>query len=252
MANVLVFQIQKMQLTCKNCNTVYTGKFCNMCGQTADTNPINLHFLLKELKATYIKYDDGFFYTLKQLFTRPGKFIREYLEGKRINRTKPISFVIIAAGIYSFLYLYLDIQPAPIADADKSEIDSEKLNHWIINNFAIAELLLMPLFAIASTISFYKSKYNFFEHVILNCYVFGQRIFLNLLSFPFLIIYNKTPELANVTNVTLAANVIILFWTFSNFFSGQSKFITFVLSVLTYIIVVIELAIIISIYTVFN
>ena len=242
-----------MSIVCKNCCHEYSGKFCNMCGQTTDTNPINLHFLLKELRATFVKYDEGFFFTLKQLFTHPGKFIREYLEGKRINRTKPISFVIITAGIYSFLYIYFDISLAPNpAGTEASEIDSVKFNHWIFNHFSLVEVLLLPLFAIASYLSFLKSKYNIFEHIILNCYVFGQRTLVNLLAFPFLIAYNETPALTTISYFTLTINIAIVFWTFSQFFTGQSKFKSFLLTLLTFGVVLLELLIIIYIYILIN
>jgi Protein of unknown function (DUF3667) len=47
--------------------------------------------------------DKGILFTTKELFTRPGHSIREFLDGKRVRHFKPISMVIILAGIYGFL-----------------------------------------------------------------------------------------------------------------------------------------------------
>ena len=39
-------------------------------------------------------------------------------------------------------------------------------------------LLLVPLFSIASFLSFRKSKYNFSEHLILNLFILGEQLLI--------------------------------------------------------------------------
>ncbi|OAH73163.1 hypothetical protein AXA65_08850 [Chryseobacterium sp. FP211-J200] len=58
--------------TCKNCGHRFEGKFCNNCGQTADTNRINYHDLKHQLTHSLFHIDAGLLYTSKQLFIRPG------------------------------------------------------------------------------------------------------------------------------------------------------------------------------------
>lgn len=48
-------------------------------------------------------FDQGIFYTAKQLFIRPGHSIREFIEGKRVEHFKPLSLVIILATAYGII-----------------------------------------------------------------------------------------------------------------------------------------------------
>lgn len=49
--------------TCKNCGHRFEGKFCNNCGQTADTNRINYHDLRHQLTHSLFHIDAGLLYT---------------------------------------------------------------------------------------------------------------------------------------------------------------------------------------------
>ena len=93
-----------MRITCKNCNQNFKGHFCNNCGQTADTHKMNFHSLWHDIQHGLFHFDNGVLYTAKQLFTRPGNSIREYIDGKRVRHFKPISLVILLATVYGFLY----------------------------------------------------------------------------------------------------------------------------------------------------
>jgi hypothetical protein len=77
-----------MNITCKNCHQTYTGNYCNNCGQPADTHKINIHYLWHDIQHGLFHFDKGVTYTAKQLFTRPGHSIREFIEGKRVKHIK--------------------------------------------------------------------------------------------------------------------------------------------------------------------
>ena len=78
-------------MNCKNCGNIVEGEYCNHCGQRSNVGRITLSSLLNELTESIFQIDRGFFYTLTQLFARPGKSIREYLNGKRRKHFKPIA-----------------------------------------------------------------------------------------------------------------------------------------------------------------
>src|SRR6478736_1543240 len=98
-----------MTKTCLNCNANLAGKFCSNCGQDSNTHRINSHFLWHDIQHGLTHVDKGMLFTIKELFTRPGNSIRQFLEGKRIKHFKPISLVIILAGAYGFLSHYYEI-----------------------------------------------------------------------------------------------------------------------------------------------
>ena len=98
-------------ITCKNCNNHFEGKYCNNCGQSADTERLDFKFLIKNLHKNFIKYfHKGIFYTSRQLFTRPGHSILiKDIEGKRIQHFEPIGLLLTFAAFYAVLYHTFDI-----------------------------------------------------------------------------------------------------------------------------------------------
>lgn len=67
-------------MICKNCNTNFKGNFCNNCGQSCNIERINAKYLLAELSLFLLQLERGIFFTIKELFLRPGHCIREYLD----------------------------------------------------------------------------------------------------------------------------------------------------------------------------
>src|SRR5699024_2489794 len=95
---------------CKNCGNKFEGNFCNHCGQKAEIGKIDAVFFLKEIGGSIFYTDKGFFFTIKELATRPGKAIKEFIDGKRIVYFKPVSFVLIFTILYSILLYSFDIK----------------------------------------------------------------------------------------------------------------------------------------------
>ena len=131
---------------CKNCNQQFKDNYCNHCGQSAHTHKLNLHYIWHDLQHGLFHFDSGIFYTIKQLLTKPGHTIREFLNGKRIGHYKPLSFVVVMATLYGLLYHYLisnlfDVQP--IHPAEDVLGVYEKVIRWSLDHFAYAALILI-------------------------------------------------------------------------------------------------------------
>ncbi|HQV75647.1 MAG TPA: DUF3667 domain-containing protein, partial [Flavobacteriales bacterium] len=90
--------------TCKNCAAELTDAFCATCGQRSDTHRISWKWLGEEFLSSVFVLERGILFTLKELFTRPGYMMREYLDGKRKAHFKPLSFVLVMAAVYSILF----------------------------------------------------------------------------------------------------------------------------------------------------
>ena len=79
--------------------------------RTKSTNrEIEFAFLIDEIKYTYLYVNKGLLFTAKELFTRPGHTIREFIEGKRVNHYKPILLVFVLAGVEGLLNHYLPLK----------------------------------------------------------------------------------------------------------------------------------------------
>lgn len=161
-------------IICKNCGNEVSDNFCSRCGQRADTHKLNMHFILHDLQHGLFHFDKGVLYTAKQLLTRPGHTIREFLEGKRVRHFQPLSFVIVLATFYGLVWHYLIFDRLhksliePRHDLTRAGV---KIVAWMTEHFAFDGLILIVTSTLVSYIIFKKQKYNLVEHLVLNTYL---------------------------------------------------------------------------------
>ncbi|MGQ7946674.1 DUF3667 domain-containing protein [Flavobacterium sp. WC2509] len=227
-----------MEIICKNCHQSFKGHYCGNCGQTAETHPINWHFLWHDIRKTLLHFDDGITYTAKQLFTRPGHSIREFIEGKRVRYFKPISLVMLLATAYVALIHLLNIETIVNANhPDPSTgIDARKVAEWLQEHFAWITLAFIPIHTIGTAITFRKQGYNFFEYFVLNTYKASQKLYISILFIPVFYYYSGTPAINTITKIILLIDFVLYFWTNQQFFNHLSKTKTFFLTLLTHLI----------------
>lgn len=229
-----------MTITCKNCGTSFKGNFCYNCGQSANTHRLNMHSVWHDIEHGLLHIDNGIFYTITQLFTRPGHSIREYLEGKRLKHFKPISLVIILATIYALLNHYLhndliqeagnklsiknfgmDLQFEATQGEDKPLIGV--IRDFIESHFALFQLLFLPFYSAASWFAFRKNGYNYTEHLVINSFLRGQALIIAILLLPFINLGIISGEMSS--NIFTIVQIICLYWTFLQFFNTSPKFL---------------------------
>lgn len=233
-----------MNLSCKNCDQNLTGNYCNNCGQSAETHRLNFHFLWHDIQHGLFHFDKGVLYTSKQLLTRPGASIREFLEGKRVKHFKPLSLVIILATIYGLLYHYFHINmfdQVDMTNTPNEKILTEKYNEWMATHFAWATLISIPFYAFATSITFRKQGYNFIEHLVLNSFLAAQRLIVHIIAFPLMYIYNNTPNMTKILAIVTLIDFSFMVWGYVQFFNKTSKVKSFLLSILSYIIFMVSL-----------
>lgn len=228
-----------MNITCKNCHQTFKGHYCSNCGQTAETHKLNLHYLWHDIQHGLFHFDSGIFYTAKQLFTRPGHSIREFIEGKRIKHFKPISLVMVLATAYiaSIHLLHIDLFAKTNETViPNSNIKIEQLREWMVSHFAWITLLSIPLHTIGTAICFRKQGYNFIEYFVLNTYKATQKLYVAILFIPLLYHYSGTTTVETLSRILLLIDFVLYFWTNQQFFNHLSKTKTFFLTLLTHLI----------------
>ncbi|MCC9071080.1 DUF3667 domain-containing protein [Flavobacterium sp. F-65] len=238
-----------MNVICKNCKQHFKGHYCSNCGQPAETHKLDFHFLMHDIQHGLMHFDKGVLYSARQLFTRPGDSIRDFIEGKRIKHFKPISLVVILATLYGFLYHYFHINP--IIDTSGDETDAvfnfKNVNEWMATHFSWLTLATIPLYTLGTYIAFKKQGYNYIEYFILNTFKASQRLFAHLALFPLLYYFNGTPHIKTVIGSLYVLDVILIYWTNMQFFNKLTKTKAFLLSVLSHFIFLISFFIILVI-----
>lgn len=189
-------------IICKNCNTPLEGNFCSECGQAAGTHEINSHFLWHDIQQGLLNLDKGILFTIKELSTRPGYSIKEFIAGRRVQHFKPISFVLVLAGIYGFIIHYFDITSfiKAIPDVDTQKVvNITKIIDWISANYALSTLILIPISSLSTYWAFKKEHYNFIQHIVINAFISGFHIILRLIFFPLIFLFDKKEGIGILT-----------------------------------------------------
>lgn len=233
-----------MKHICKNCKTKFQGNYCNNCGQSSDTHDLDIHFIWHDLKKGLFHYDNGILYTAKELFTRPGHSIREFIEGKRIKHFKPISLILVLAAFYAFLYHTFN---AGFLIEENVDNESQKFLNFITTHFSWVTLITIPLYTLGTFICFKKQGYNFVELFILNTFKASQRLFLRIFTFPIIYIFDDTDLSKKMYLAYYLCDLCITYWTNTQFFNKLSLLKTLALTLLSHLIFLIALLLVIVI-----
>jgi Protein of unknown function (DUF3667) len=225
---------------CKNCNQKFEGKFCNNCGQTADTHRLSLHYIWHDLQHGLFHFDNGIFFTIKQLLTRPGHSIREFVNGKRVRHFKPLSFVVILATFYGLLshyFITISFDSVPIHERKDIIGAYEAVSRWSLSHLAYSTLILILSTTVASWLVFKKQGYNLVEHLVLNTFYRGLTLVIALLLFPVLYFLQKGggASLQAYGLIFQFLDIIVMYWCYCQFFNKLTKLKSLGLTLLTYL-----------------
>ena len=186
---------------CKNCSNAFNENFCNRCGQKSSVRRVDYDYVISEVAEGVFQLEKGWLYTIKELFIRPGKSIKKYLQGERIQFAKPIPFILLTSALYVFIAYLFNIPTFTedfvsgiknYGDDSSRGIDksTETILHWFTSNHAYAVLITLPFFSLGTYLAFKKCRYNYFEHLIINTFIAGQQMVIYILFSP-LILINK-------------------------------------------------------------
>ena len=82
---------------CNNCGHEFVGNFCPYCSQKSGLGPITWRSVGKSIAEVWGMHNRSLFYSLTQLFLRPGYFIGDYITGKRQVSFPPVKMLAIIA-----------------------------------------------------------------------------------------------------------------------------------------------------------
>ena len=221
-------------MNCKNCNHVVNENYCPNCGQPAKLKRIDGHYIAHEIEHV-LHFERGFLYTIKKLITEPGKTIREYISENRTRLVKPIIFIIITSLIYSLTSHFFHIKQGYIDFKDSSNSTPMLMFNWSQEHYGYANILMGVFIAVWIKIFFRKHGYNFFEILILICFVTGMSMLIFALFALFL-------GLTKIDLMQTAGTLGIVYcsWAIGQFFDKKKPinylkaFLAYMLGMLTW------------------
>ncbi len=206
-----------MDNICLNCKNKVSNNFCSICGQKTSTHRFSVnHFVMHDFVHGVFHLDKGFLFTVKELFTRPGHSIREFIQGKRANYFNYFTLIIL---IYAIGHLLGKIPKNTLAEI--LEAGPTAGNARVMREFGKYVILAAaPIYALVSFFMFYKSRQNYTEHLVMTMYFTCGILFINFI--PLLSVF-FTSDLKVILFMNMLVAVlewIYYFWFFQQYFSA--------------------------------
>lgn len=163
--------------TCSNCKTEINQNYCPQCGQASKLKRIDAHYIQHEIEHV-LHLEKGIFYTIRELFLRPGKNVREFISENRNRLVKPIIFIIVSSLIYSIISHFFHVEDGHPAPVETKRTAVAAISEWVQNHYGYANIIMGVFIALWLKLFFRKHRYNFFEVLILLCFVMGMGMLL--------------------------------------------------------------------------
>lgn len=245
--------MNEMTKVCLNCNNKLQGDFCSHCGQSAKTHRFTLkHVLTHGFLFALFHFNKGLLFSLKELFTRPGHSVREYINGKRVSHVNYFSLLLILLLVFSLVEHATPFHFSELVDDDKEIFDA--IDKLLKEYPKFVYIGIIPVYAVFSYLLFRKARLNYAENFVINSYKTAAGIVLNIL---FLSIVSFIKDISIIRKAdTLLAWIGTGYgtWFYYQYFSPfyNNKFLLLVKSLLCTFIPVLLITIGIVIFLVLN
>ncbi len=157
---------------CTQCNAAIAGNYCAQCGHPKALKRIDGHYVFSEV-VSVLNFDKGIFYTIKELLLRPGKNVQKFIHTDRNRLVKPIIFVIVCSLLYTLAQRFLGFEDGYVSAGGFGDSSINNIYSWIQSNYGYANILMAVFIAGWIKLFFRKYAYNFFEILVLLCFVMG-------------------------------------------------------------------------------
>ncbi|MEO0505409.1 MAG: DUF3667 domain-containing protein [Bacteroidota bacterium] len=188
---------------------------------------IDKRYIWNEISSV-LNFDKGLFYTIRELFVRPGQTVRDFLLYDRKRLVKPIIFVIFSSLLFVISEQIFGFETGSSPDKVKSE-GIRTVFEWVGQNFGVFNIVLAFFIGFWARLFFLKSKFNLYEIFILMFFAIGVG---NLIFTLFGILESATG--LDVKGAAYLAVIVYSTWAIGNFFQ-KNKVLSYFLAFLAYL-----------------
>jgi hypothetical protein len=175
-----------------NCGEPVNSKYCPNCGQKKDVGRLSFQTLYADLQFKLFGLDSKYFKTFIDLTYKPGKVLKSYLSGNRIQYAGPVPYFFVAITLLVLLITLLNIDmvgyTAPSTNALNSGLTDANIERqhiyqeWIFKHYKFLNFLLIPVYVLAARLLFRKDGYNLLENSAFMLYAYGHPQIITYLS----------------------------------------------------------------------
>ena len=218
-----------MAESCLNCGKAVKENYCANCGQAVQLKRIDANYVAHEI-GQVLNFERGILFTVWELLIRPGENIRDFLSENRRRLVKPIIFIIATSLIFSFINQYFNIEEGYVNYDETKQSTIGIIFKWVENNYGYANIIMGIFIALWTKLFFRKYGYNFFEILILLCFVMG----IGMLIYSVFALFQGLTHI-NIMQIGGVIGFIYSAWAIGQFFD-KTKFSNFVKAFLSYLL----------------
>ena len=168
--------------------------------------------------SSVLNFDRGIFYTIRELIIRPGNTVREFLLYDRNRIVKPMVFLIVCSLMYTLFQQLFHFEDGYVKTGGLGDSAVSHIFNWIQTNYGYSNILMSIFIAGWIKLFFRKYNYNFYEVIILLCFIMGMGMLL----------FTTSGILESITNLKiLRIGVVLCFvytaWSIGHFFDKTKK-----------------------------
>lgn len=204
-------------------------EFCSNCKQNIKPKRIDGHYILHEIEHV-LHFDRGILYTIRELLIRPGENIRNFISENRSRLVKPVLFIIVTSLIYTIISHFFHIEEGYIKIDAAKGMQLNTINHWVQSHYGYSNIIMGGFIAFWLKIFFKKYDYNFFEILILLCFILG----MEMLMFSVFAIFEGVTK---YPLMQIAAVIVFVYfsWAVGQFFD-KSRIASYFKALVSYIL----------------
>jgi hypothetical protein len=220
-------RMEQKNSACLHCQQPLAESYCAHCGQKATTHRYSLkHFFLHDFVHGVFHFDKGVLYTTKELFTRPGHSIREFVEGKRAKHFNLFTYIFLIITLSHVLGSFAKFKMEELAPTERGRSVTGRIEAFQKENPKTTSLAQIPLLAVFSLLIFRKSKQNYTENLVLNTYKSSAELLMGTLFTTATIFCKDRVIMGYLLSFLLLASLSYSVWFYKQYFSAYnySKF----------------------------
>jgi len=177
-------------MNCRNCGSHVTGNYCTHCEQPTSTTRFDGRYLLRSMLDTF-DLDRGLLHVIVVLLWKPGRAVREYIDGHRVNFYNPFKLFLITGALSTFLIFHFHLYGETAGESGALQWlglrEAEDFSYYSSKYLTYFSIAAVPVFSFISWLFFRYTGVNLTENLIMNVYAASGQFLLICLYAPVVI-----------------------------------------------------------------
>ncbi len=181
-------------LTCPSCSNTSNGSYCSECGERLHPQRFNLKRIIQSIPDIFFDVEHGLLFSIIGLLKNPAVTISSFLKGDRARHYKPLKFLLFMCGLYALLFISYKINGSsnPQYEGVFKHETAVFMDEMVNQYQSIIHVIGLPVLSLITWLLFGTRRFYYGEHLVINAFVIGMIVFIQIVLFPLFLWKNGT------------------------------------------------------------